>query len=228
MSPSGCSWSHGLPRRLRSPTERTERVVATQVSIPFHKTRVTRGRGPGRITRARTRTQRAAFYTFARKSAISIKMQSYCTRIAARPPLSQPDSRRSAVTITHGPERRVPTHERPARAHELAKAQAAPSRSAHDPGHRRRHFRQDPSLVPILDKAQPVGRQVVLASQLVQKSARALKANAPPGPTVPGARGKRDVEQHTALSAHVRGSAVQRAAVEADRVAHIRQGHTAC
>ena len=33
---------------------------------------------------------------------MSIKMQSYCTRIAARPPLSQPDSRRSAVTITHG------------------------------------------------------------------------------------------------------------------------------
>ena len=42
------------------------------------------------------------------KSAISIKMLSYCTRIAARPPLSQPDSRRSAVTITHGPNDEFP------------------------------------------------------------------------------------------------------------------------
>ena len=33
-----------------------------------------------------------------RESAISIKMLSYCTRIAARPPLSQPDSRKTAVT----------------------------------------------------------------------------------------------------------------------------------
>ena len=37
-------------------------------------------------------------------SAISVKMQSYWVtgRPAARPPLSQADSRRSAVTITHG------------------------------------------------------------------------------------------------------------------------------
>ena len=35
-------------------------------------------------------------------------MLSYCTRIAARPPLSQPDSRRSAVTITHGPNDEFP------------------------------------------------------------------------------------------------------------------------
>jgi len=45
------------------------------------------------------------------KSAISIKMLSYCNRIAARPrstPLTQPDSRRSAVTITHGPNDEFP------------------------------------------------------------------------------------------------------------------------
>ena len=36
------------------------------------------------------------------QSAISIKMLSYCTRIAARPPLSQLASRRMAVTISYG------------------------------------------------------------------------------------------------------------------------------
>ena len=33
-------------------------------------------------------------------SANSIKMLSYCTRIAARPPISQPEARKTAVTIT--------------------------------------------------------------------------------------------------------------------------------
>ena len=35
-------------------------------------------------------------------SANSIKMLSYCTRIAARPPISQPEARKTAVTITLG------------------------------------------------------------------------------------------------------------------------------
>ena len=47
MSPSGCSWSHGLPRRLRSPTERPERVVATLRLIRFTSSRRHEREGTG-------------------------------------------------------------------------------------------------------------------------------------------------------------------------------------